>query len=185
MAYAMHAFVCPISGDMMRDPVITADGHTYERAHIKQWLAGHDTSPATGAQLPNKNLTANVALRQAIEEWEETHALHIQRADIELPQTPISVGPFKTVYKGKLRVHVPGGQSHTRTAAVLKLTRQRDCSTAAQMFLRLGRHPSLVQFYGQCINKGGQLLLTEFAGAGRSRMPSVLWRAPSLSGTKW
>ncbi|KAG8074447.1 hypothetical protein GUJ93_ZPchr0006g44136 [Zizania palustris] len=38
-------FHCPISLDLMKDPVIVATGQTYERGCIERWLkAGHDTS---------------------------------------------------------------------------------------------------------------------------------------------
>jgi len=30
--------LCPISCELMRDPVIAADGHTYERAAITRWI---------------------------------------------------------------------------------------------------------------------------------------------------
>ena len=63
-------FVCPISDDIMRDPVMCADGHTYDRPNIEQWFAGgHDTSPNTGARLPHLNLVPNHALRNSIEEF--------------------------------------------------------------------------------------------------------------------
>ncbi len=32
----------------MREPVIAADGQTYEKAALKSWLQQHDTSPVTG-----------------------------------------------------------------------------------------------------------------------------------------
>ena len=32
-------FYCPISQDIMKDPVICSDGQTYERAHIQKWFA--------------------------------------------------------------------------------------------------------------------------------------------------
>ena len=59
---ALSSFFCTITDELMQDPVCTADGHTYERAAIEEWLAGHDTSPTTGVQLPNKNLTPNQVL---------------------------------------------------------------------------------------------------------------------------
>ena len=31
--------VCPITHELMQDPVLTADGHAYERAAILRWLA--------------------------------------------------------------------------------------------------------------------------------------------------
>jgi hypothetical protein len=41
-----EVFVCPITMEVMRDPVIAADGHTYEREAIENWLRrGHRTSP--------------------------------------------------------------------------------------------------------------------------------------------
>eukprot|EP00961_Rhodomonas_salina_P110464 1486543-Rhodomonas_salina.1 len=71
---SLPAFVCSITNDLMKDPVIAADGHSYERAAIEKWLHKHDTSPLTGAQLSNNTLTPNIALRNAIEEWEGTYA---------------------------------------------------------------------------------------------------------------
>ena len=45
-------YFCPITQELMFDPVSTADGHTYERAAIKRWLSkGKRTSPLTGAVL--------------------------------------------------------------------------------------------------------------------------------------
>ncbi|CAN0146708.1 unnamed protein product, partial [Laminaria digitata] len=38
-------FSCPITRELMRDPVIAADGHTYDREAIEMWLRNHDTSP--------------------------------------------------------------------------------------------------------------------------------------------
>ncbi len=31
--------------EIMRDPVIAADGHTYERVEIESWFANNRTSP--------------------------------------------------------------------------------------------------------------------------------------------
>jgi len=36
---------------VMHHPVIAADGHTYERHAVEQWLQHRTTSPVTGAQL--------------------------------------------------------------------------------------------------------------------------------------
>jgi hypothetical protein len=54
--------------EVMRDPVITADGQTYERAEIEKWFALGNTSPLTGEELPSTNLLPNIALRQVIRE---------------------------------------------------------------------------------------------------------------------
>ena len=158
----LPAFFCPITDDIMRDPVSTADGQTYERAAIESWLERSDTSPATGAQLPSKTLIPNIALRQSIEEWEEAYALHVRRVDIELSPLPLASGSFKTVYQGTLCQHVQGGAPRKVPVAVLKM-RRGDCATEAGMFLKLGRHPRLVRFMGQCVDGEEHILLTEFA----------------------
>lgn len=57
---------CPISHSMMEDPVVAADGHSYERSQISQWLHDHDTSPMTGQTLSDVVLVDNVALKAII-----------------------------------------------------------------------------------------------------------------------
>ena len=65
-------YLCPITLQIMQDPVITADGHTYEREAIEEWLRTRTTSPSTGAPLPHRVLTPSIALRQLIAEYEST-----------------------------------------------------------------------------------------------------------------
>lgn len=60
--------VCPITYEVMQNPMIAADGHTYEEAAIKLWIQQCKTlgkapsSPLTGAPLTNETLTRNAAL---------------------------------------------------------------------------------------------------------------------------
>jgi E3 ubiquitin-protein ligase RGLG len=61
-------FICPITQDVMEDPVIATDGHTYERSAISGWLQSHDSSPMTGAKMPRKDLVPNYSLKSAIQE---------------------------------------------------------------------------------------------------------------------
>lgn len=63
-----HAFLCPITREVMKDPVIAADGYSYERRAIKQWLEQRGTSPITNLPLHNFNLVTNHSLRSAIHE---------------------------------------------------------------------------------------------------------------------
>ena len=45
-------FICPITQEIMRDPVIALDGHSYERTAITQWFGlGRIKSPLTNAPL--------------------------------------------------------------------------------------------------------------------------------------
>ena len=64
------SFLCPISHDVMKDPVRTVDGHVFERDAITEWFRlGHRTSPMTNMQLPSLVLTPDRPLRAAIEEY--------------------------------------------------------------------------------------------------------------------
>merc|ERR1712193_108518 len=67
-AVACHAsFFCPITWDVMPDPVVAVDGHTYELEAILQWLnQGHKTSPMTKEQLQSFLLVPNRSLRAQI-----------------------------------------------------------------------------------------------------------------------
>jgi len=57
----------------MRDPVVAADGHTYERSAIARWLATSDKSPLTGSILPHKNLVPNYMLVSSLQEAQQSH----------------------------------------------------------------------------------------------------------------
>ncbi len=60
-------WMCPITLQVMRDPVIGPDGHTYERSAISEWLAYNDTSPVTRQRMQGTNLIPNIALRNLIQ----------------------------------------------------------------------------------------------------------------------
>ena len=45
-----------------------ADGFTYERSAIEQWLENHNTSPKTGIELESKQLVPNYSLRSLIQD---------------------------------------------------------------------------------------------------------------------
>ncbi|PWA49318.1 U-box domain-containing protein 12 [Artemisia annua] len=69
-------FRCPISLELMKDPVIVSTGQTYERTCIKKWLeAGHKTCPKTQQNLTSTALIPNYVLRSLIAQWCETNGL--------------------------------------------------------------------------------------------------------------
>ncbi|XP_069690703.1 WD repeat, SAM and U-box domain-containing protein 1-like [Periplaneta americana] len=62
-----HEFLCPITHEIMHDPVICSDGFTYERAAINEWfLSGKFTSPMTNAQLTDTKLSSNTSLKTRV-----------------------------------------------------------------------------------------------------------------------
>jgi len=56
--------VCPITHEPMQDPVSAADGQTYERCAIEEWLKKENAiSPLTGEPLKDKTLRPNFLAR--------------------------------------------------------------------------------------------------------------------------
>ena len=62
---------------MMTDPVVAADGYSYESANIARWLKSSRSSPLTGKELEHVDLTPNFALRSSIHNY-------LEKFDIEL-----------------------------------------------------------------------------------------------------
>lgn len=63
-------FRCPISLELMRDPVVVATGQSYDRESINLWIeSGHNTCPKTGQTLAHTNLIPNCALKNLIAIW--------------------------------------------------------------------------------------------------------------------
>ncbi|MBA0779126.1 hypothetical protein Gotri_003406 [Gossypium trilobum] len=69
-------FCCPISLDLMKDPVIVSTGQTYDRSSIARWMEeGHCTCPKTGQMLDDTRIVPNRALRNLIMQWCIAHGV--------------------------------------------------------------------------------------------------------------
>ncbi|KAL4385227.1 hypothetical protein GQ457_15G000790 [Hibiscus cannabinus] len=63
-------FRCPISLELMIDPVTVSTGQTYDRSSIQKWLkAGHTICPKTGEKLTSTELVPNTNLRKLIHQF--------------------------------------------------------------------------------------------------------------------
>uniref|UniRef100_A0A8C5TE57 WD repeat, SAM and U-box domain-containing protein 1 n=1 Tax=Malurus cyaneus samueli TaxID=2593467 RepID=A0A8C5TE57_9PASS len=65
-------FLCPITRELMKDPVIAADGYSYEREAMQNWISSRRSSPMTNLPLCSVMLTPNRTLKMAISRWLET-----------------------------------------------------------------------------------------------------------------
>lgn len=73
-------FRCPISLELMKDPVIVSTGQTYERSCIQKWLdAGHKTCPKTQQTLLHTALTPNYVLKSLIAFWCESNGVELPK----------------------------------------------------------------------------------------------------------
>ncbi|XP_074470625.1 WD repeat, SAM and U-box domain-containing protein 1-like isoform X2 [Sebastes fasciatus] len=67
-------FLCPITRELMREPVIAADGYSYERDAINSWInTKNRSSPMTNLPLLTTLLTPNHTLKMAIGRWKTSH----------------------------------------------------------------------------------------------------------------
>ena len=60
-------FYCPITGDLMKEPVTDKEGNSYEKTQIEEWLKHKQTSPITRNPLYIIDLSPNIALKRSIE----------------------------------------------------------------------------------------------------------------------
>ncbi|XP_052187070.1 E3 ubiquitin-protein ligase PUB23-like [Diospyros lotus] len=84
-------FLCPISLQLMRDPVTVSSGITYDRESIERWLFSckSNTCPVTKQSLSDStDLIPNHALRRLIQAWCTLNVSHgIER--IPTPKQPL------------------------------------------------------------------------------------------------
>ncbi|KAG5558892.1 hypothetical protein RHGRI_008741 [Rhododendron griersonianum] len=72
----LQSFYCPITMDIMVDPVETSHGQTFERSAIEKWLEeGNKQCPLTMNPLNKSLLRSNKTLRESIEEWKDRNTM--------------------------------------------------------------------------------------------------------------
>ncbi|KAG0447115.1 hypothetical protein HPP92_028487 [Vanilla planifolia] len=83
-------FRCPISLDLMKDPVTAPTGITYDRQSIERWLdMGNATCPVTNTTLHAENLIPNHTIRRMIQNWCVENSSHgIER--VPTPRIPLT-----------------------------------------------------------------------------------------------
>ena len=99
-----ESLVCPISLELMVDPVILAEtGQTYDRATIESWLHMHSTDPITNVELRSKKLVPNIAIRKMVlsrqAKYPEQHSL----------STPVAAAPRRPTSRSAWLAAIGGG----------------------------------------------------------------------------
>ncbi|KAH0935017.1 hypothetical protein HID58_012134, partial [Brassica napus] len=93
-------FLCPISLDIMKDPVIVSTGITYDRDSIEKWLftGKNNSCPVTKQVITETDLTPNHTLRRLIQSWCTLNASYgIER--IATPKPLISKSEIEKLIK--------------------------------------------------------------------------------------
>jgi hypothetical protein len=77
VAIAPKKYICPLTKQLMKDPMMCCYGENYEREAILKHIDEHsDTCPMTGKPLCPHNLAPNAALKHEIHEWREHNGDH-------------------------------------------------------------------------------------------------------------
>lgn len=72
----LQTFFCPITQDVMENPVEIDSGHTFEMTAIQKWFAeGHKVCPVTKMELQSLSVRPNRLLQQSIEEWKDRNTV--------------------------------------------------------------------------------------------------------------
>jgi hypothetical protein len=131
-----NEFFCPLTLDIMVDPVTTSGGHTYEWSKIAEWFKeGNNTDPKTGLKLNNNILYPNHALRSAIRNFVPTCELIIIT---ELQKNEV---PNKT--QGSIRMRSAPAEYGTRSRLVSK-TRTKSKVKSSSKSRRLSTAKAIV-----------------------------------------
>ncbi|CDY23218.1 BnaA04g05410D [Brassica napus] len=108
-------FLCPISLDIMKDPVIVSTGITYDRDSIEKWLftGKKNSCPVTKQVITETDLTPNHTLRRLIQSWCSLNASHGIET-IPTPKPPISKSEIERLIKDSSSSHKNQNNTNTR-----------------------------------------------------------------------
>ena len=62
-------FLCPITYEVMKDPVMSNEGISFERSAIERWLRSSNRCPVSRLPLRRSDLRNNIALKNLIADW--------------------------------------------------------------------------------------------------------------------
>ena len=98
-----NEYICPITQEIMKEPVSDNEGVSYEKYSIERWLSRHNTSPVSRRPLYIRDLRPNIALKNLISAFNEknkglTETLtmreaRLKRFDGSLPSPQPCMGP--------------------------------------------------------------------------------------------
>jgi hypothetical protein len=81
-------FLCPITYNVIIDPVIDHEGNSYEYKAIRKWLTKNKTSPVTRNKLLPHQLIPNRALRDIIHKFLNDNNLQFEKPEHYATTTP-------------------------------------------------------------------------------------------------
>ncbi|CAD6202847.1 unnamed protein product [Miscanthus lutarioriparius] len=122
-------FRCPISLDLMRDPVTAPTGITYDRESIEAWLdTGRATCPVTHAPLRHEDLVPNHAIRRVIQDWcVANRSRGVERIPTpKIPVTPVQASELLFNLAGSARCRDAAARCAEVVAKIKALARDSE-----------------------------------------------------------
>ncbi|XXG62516.1 hypothetical protein AAC387_Pa05g0857 [Persea americana] len=148
-------FICPISLQIMKDPVTTETGMTYERDSIEKWLyhGSNTTCPVTKQPLSKDyDLTPNHTLRRLIQAWSASNGDRIPT-----PKAPPGKNDFlkllQDIWAPELQIE------QLKTLARLGSENERN----RRYMEESGVAKAMVQLIKTCLNKNSLMDVVEEA----------------------
>ncbi|CAI0423883.1 unnamed protein product [Linum tenue] len=149
-------FRCPISLDLMRDPVVVATGQTYDRESIALWIeSGHNTCPKTGQNLAHTSLIPNRALKNLISMWCREQKIPFELTETSHKSNGVSIPNKAAVEATRMTVsflvnQLSGSQStEAANGVVYELRALAKTNSDSRGFIaEAGAIPLLVRYLG-------------------------------------
>ncbi|KAK7337324.1 hypothetical protein VNO77_17890 [Canavalia gladiata] len=137
-------FQCPISLEIMKDPVTVSTGITYDRESIETWLFSkkNKTCPVTKQPLSDyTDLTPNHTLRRLIQAWCTMNASHgIER--IPTPKPPVNKNQISKLLKDA---------SHSPLMQIKSLRRLKSIASGSETNKRCMEAAGVVEFLASIV----------------------------------
>ncbi|CAG9323787.1 unnamed protein product [Blepharisma stoltei] len=112
----IDALRCPISYELMTDPVITPYGHCFQRTGIEDWLKTHNSCPLTNQPLSINQLIPCFTVKSAVEELLRLHQADISSYEEEKKEISMPILYLPQVY---ITYGIPIKLKHVNTNNIL------------------------------------------------------------------
>lgn len=92
---------CPLADEVFNDPVVAADGQTYERAYIQAWLDEHDNIPPLAGKADSR-LYPNLLIRNLLDNPALARLVHAHRSPLEM-QNEALIKPLREYQQTRVK----------------------------------------------------------------------------------
>ncbi|CAF3963746.1 unnamed protein product [Rotaria magnacalcarata] len=162
----LDSLKCPITHELFCDPVIGADGHTYERKNITAWIKRNASSPITREHMDLKSLRPNYIVKKMVAEFlslslEKQYKFRLDVDVCKTKQQPILRTSSKIIYEAKWM------QKLGPPIVLIKINGAR-AKREASFYVQLSCHPHIVRTYGfiDSDSSASIMLVQEYAPGG-------------------